>query len=66
MLRRTCVYERQGGWKAPVEASIEYGRISRTCSRTSAWSAMGFPEPVDYAKVANRGEYEPENVNART
>ena len=62
MLRRTCVYERRDGWKAPVEASIEYGRYFENLFKNIGVVRMGFPEQVDYAKVANRGEYEPENV----
>jgi alkanesulfonate monooxygenase SsuD/methylene tetrahydromethanopterin reductase-like flavin-dependent oxidoreductase (luciferase family) len=62
MLRRTCVYEGQDGWRAPVEASIDYGRYFENLFKNIGVVRMGFPEPADYAKVANRGEYEPQNV----
>ena len=60
MLRRTCVYERHGmAGRRRSRPRSSTGATSRTCSRISAWFAWDFPEQVDYAKVANRGEYEP-------
>jgi alkanesulfonate monooxygenase SsuD/methylene tetrahydromethanopterin reductase-like flavin-dependent oxidoreductase (luciferase family) len=62
MLRRTCVYESNDGWKAPVDAAINYGRYFENLFKNIGPVRMGFPEPVDYAKIANRGEYAPQNV----
>ncbi len=62
MLRRTCVYADKNGWKAPVEASIDYGRYFENLFKNIGVVRLGFPQPVDYAKVANRAEYEPQNI----
>jgi alkanesulfonate monooxygenase SsuD/methylene tetrahydromethanopterin reductase-like flavin-dependent oxidoreductase (luciferase family) len=62
MLRRTCVYENADGWKAPVSAAIDYGRYFENLFKNVGPVHMGFPAPVDYAMIANRGEYIPQNV----
>lgn len=62
MLRRTCVYDSADGWKEPVQASIDYGRHFENLFKNIGAVRNGFPEPVDYAKVANRGEYDPANI----
>jgi flavin-dependent trigonelline monooxygenase, oxygenase component len=62
MLRRACVYDNSDGWKAPVQACIEYGRYFENLFKNIGVVRMGFPEPVEYAKIANRGEYEPQNI----
>jgi alkanesulfonate monooxygenase SsuD/methylene tetrahydromethanopterin reductase-like flavin-dependent oxidoreductase (luciferase family) len=62
MLRRTCVCESPDGWKLPVKASIEYGRYFENLFRNIGVVRGGFPEPVAFEKIANRGEYEPTNI----
>ena len=52
-----CVYEGKDGWKAPVEASIEYGRYFENLFKNIGVVRKGFPEPVDYAQVANRSGF---------
>ena len=59
MLRRTCVYKDASGWKAPVQASIEYGRHFENLFKNIGIVRNGFPEPVDFSVIANRNEYEP-------
>jgi alkanesulfonate monooxygenase SsuD/methylene tetrahydromethanopterin reductase-like flavin-dependent oxidoreductase (luciferase family) len=62
LLRRTCVYDGVDGWKAPVNATIEYGRYFENLFKNIGVVHMGFPSPVDYSQLANRGEYEPANI----
>ena len=62
MLRRTCVYDTADGWKEPVQASIDYGRHFENLFKNIGVVRNGFPSPVDYATIANRGEYEPQNI----
>jgi flavin-dependent trigonelline monooxygenase, oxygenase component len=62
MLRRTCVYKDKEGWKVPVAASIAYGRYFENLFKNIGVVRMGFPVPIDYAQIANRGEYEAQNV----
>ena len=51
--------KRHDGWKAPVEASIEYGRHFENLFKNIGVVRNGFPEPVDFSAIANRNEYEP-------
>jgi alkanesulfonate monooxygenase SsuD/methylene tetrahydromethanopterin reductase-like flavin-dependent oxidoreductase (luciferase family) len=59
MLRRTCVYENPKDAAVPVNASIEYGRHFENLFKNIGTVRNGFPEPVDFATIANRNEYEP-------
>jgi flavin-dependent trigonelline monooxygenase, oxygenase component len=59
MLRRTSVYESAKDATLPVNASIEYGRYFENLFKNVGHVRNGFPEPVDFAAVANRSEYEP-------
>ncbi|SMF36478.1 Flavin-dependent oxidoreductase, luciferase family (includes alkanesulfonate monooxygenase SsuD and methylene tetrahydromethanopterin reductase) [Tistlia consotensis] len=62
MLRRACVYERAEDWRLPVEASIRYGQCFENLFKNIGTVENGFPEPVAFDAVANRDEYQPENV----
>jgi flavin-dependent trigonelline monooxygenase, oxygenase component len=62
MLRRTCVYPREDDWLVPVEASAEYGRQFENLFRNIGTVNNGFPEPVDWAQLANRDDYKPETI----
>ncbi len=59
MLRRTCVYESATDAAVPVNASINYGRHFENLFKNIGAVRNGFPEPVDFAAIANRNEYEP-------
>jgi flavin-dependent trigonelline monooxygenase, oxygenase component len=59
MLRRTCVYESPKEAVVPVNASIDYGRHFENLFKNIGVVRNGFPEPVDFATIANRNEYEP-------
>jgi flavin-dependent trigonelline monooxygenase, oxygenase component len=62
MLRRTCVYEGADAWRVPVEASIRYGRYFENLFKNIGRVKNGFPESAAYEAVANRSEYQPENI----
>jgi alkanesulfonate monooxygenase SsuD/methylene tetrahydromethanopterin reductase-like flavin-dependent oxidoreductase (luciferase family) len=62
MLRRTCVYESAKDASVPVNASINYGRHFENLFKNIGVVRNGFPEPVDFAAIANRNEYEPNFV----
>ena len=64
MLRRACVYEKAEDWQVPVEASIRYGRHFENLFKNLGTVTNGFPEPIEVEAVANRAEYQPENVKA--
>jgi flavin-dependent trigonelline monooxygenase, oxygenase component len=59
MLRRTCVYETAADAAVPINASINYGRHFENLFKNIGMVRNGFPEPVDFATIANRNEYEP-------
>jgi alkanesulfonate monooxygenase SsuD/methylene tetrahydromethanopterin reductase-like flavin-dependent oxidoreductase (luciferase family) len=59
MLRRTCVYESAQDAAVPVNASIDYGRHFENLFKNIGVVRNGFPEPVDFAAIANRDEYAP-------
>jgi alkanesulfonate monooxygenase SsuD/methylene tetrahydromethanopterin reductase-like flavin-dependent oxidoreductase (luciferase family) len=59
MLRRTCVYDSPKDAALPVNCSIDYGRHFENLFKNIGVVRNGFPEPVDFATVANRNEYEP-------
>ena len=60
MMRRCCVYARPEEWEVPVRASIEFGRRFENLFRNAGGVRNGFPEPVAFEVIANRGEYGPE------
>jgi alkanesulfonate monooxygenase SsuD/methylene tetrahydromethanopterin reductase-like flavin-dependent oxidoreductase (luciferase family) len=62
MLRRTCVYLPEDGWVVPVRASVEYSRQFENLFRNVGAVNNGFPEPADWAQLANRDDYKPETV----
>jgi len=62
MLRRTCVYPREDDRSIPVNASMEYGRQFENLFRNIGTVNNGFPEPADWAQLANRDDYEPEMI----
>lgn len=62
MLRRTCVYERPEDWRIPVEASIAFGRHFENLFKNIGRVENGFPEPADFALLANRDDYQPETI----
>jgi len=62
MLRRTCVYDHPDGWQVPVRSSIDYGRYFENLFKNIGVVREGFPEPVNFEKIANRTEYEPQNI----
>lgn len=62
MLRRTCVYDNADGWRVPVEASIRYGRYFENLFKNIGEVKNGFPESVPFDAVANRSEYQTENI----
>ena len=59
VLRRTCVYERPEEWTVPVQAQIDHGRHFENLFKNIGPVRNGFPAPVDFSSIANRGEYEP-------
>jgi len=62
MLRRTCVYPREDDWSVPVQVSIEHDRRFESLFRNIGGVSNGFPEPADWAQVANRDAYRPETI----
>ncbi|ESR25056.1 LLM class flavin-dependent oxidoreductase [Lutibaculum baratangense] len=62
MLRRTCVYDDPDGWRAPVDASIRYGRHFENLFKNIGRVVNGFPEAVEYDQVANKSEYQAESI----
>jgi alkanesulfonate monooxygenase SsuD/methylene tetrahydromethanopterin reductase-like flavin-dependent oxidoreductase (luciferase family) len=60
MLRRTSVYEDRDGWREPVEALTNYGRYFENLMKNAGGVHNGFPQPVDYAVVANKTDYTPD------
>ena len=62
MQRRTSVYANADDWKVPVEASITYARRFENLFKNIGTVTNGFPNPVDIGAVANRDEYNEENI----
>lgn len=60
LLRRTCVYDSADEWEVPVRAATEFGRYFENLFRNLGTVKNGFPEPVDYAAVAEKADYTPE------
>lgn len=60
MLRRTCVYDRPEDAAVPVAASIEFGRRFENLFKNAGGVVNGFPQPVDFELIANRGDYSAE------
>ena len=63
MLRQACVYDDPGDWEIPVRAAIDYGRHFENLFRNLGSVKNGFPEPVDYGIVADKGNYAPEALH---
>lgn len=61
-LRLCCVYESKATQAVAVEAAINYGRSFENLFKNIGIVADGFPEPVDFAVVADRDEYQPERL----
>ena len=59
MLRRTCVYDRADDWEIAVRHSVDYGRTFENLFQNLGTVTNGFPEPVPYEIVTNRGNYDP-------
>ena len=62
MLRRTCVYPRQGDWVIPVQVSVEHNRQFENLFRNVGTVNEGFPEPAAWEQLANRDDYKPEAI----
>jgi flavin-dependent trigonelline monooxygenase, oxygenase component len=62
MLRRTCVYPRQGDWVVPVQVSVEHNRQFENLFRNVGTVNEGFPEPAAWEQLANRNDYKPEAI----
>ena len=62
MLRRTCVYPRQGDWFVPVQVSVEHNRQFENLFRNVGTVNEGFPEPAAWEQLANRDDYKPEAI----
>ena len=63
MLRRVCVYDDPDDWEIPVRAAIDFGRHFENLFRNLGSVKNGFPEPVDYEIVADKGDYAPEALH---
>ncbi len=57
-LRICCVYEDKDTEKEAVKAVINFGRNFENLFKGLGSVENGFPEPVDFDVVANRGEYQ--------
>jgi flavin-dependent trigonelline monooxygenase, oxygenase component len=62
MLRRTCVYPRQGDWVIPVQVSVEHNRQFENLFRNVGTVNEGFSEPAAREQLANRDDYKPEAI----
>ena len=63
MLRRVCVYDDPDDWEIPIRAAIDFGRHFENLFRNLGSVKNGFPEPVDYEIVADKGDYAPEALH---
>lgn len=63
MLRRVCVYDNPDDWEVPVTATTNFGRYFENLFRNLGNVSNGFPEPVDYSVVANKGDYDPKSLH---
>ena len=63
MLRRVCVYDDPDDWEIPIRAVIDFGRHFENLFRNLGSVKNGFPEPVDYEIVADKGDYAPEALH---
>ena len=63
MLRRVCVYDDPDDWEIPIRAAIDFGRHFENLFRNLGSVKNGFPEPVDYEIVADKGNYAPEALH---
>ena len=63
MLRWVCVYDDPDDWEIPVRAAIDFGRHFENLFRNLGSVKNGFPEPVDYEIVADKGNYAPEALH---
>ena len=63
MLRRVCVYDRAEDWEIPVRATTNFGRYFENLFRNLGTVTNGFPEPVDYEIVADKGDYAPQALH---
>ena len=61
-MRVCCVYDDPSGLDKAVEAVINFGRHFENLFKNIGSVKGGFPEPVDFAKVASRDEYKPDNL----
>ena len=59
-MRMSCVWDDPATRDVAVRAAIEFGRHFENLFKNIGAVRSGFPEPVDFATVANRGEYQPE------
>lgn len=62
MLRRTSVYDDPADWRAPVQASLNYGRHFENLFKNIGTVRNGFPEPVDVSTISNRADYDEDSV----
>lgn len=63
MLRRACVYESADDWEVPVTATTNFGRYFENLFRNLGSVDNGFPQPVDYEVVANKGDYAARSIH---
>ncbi|MEM7171859.1 MAG: LLM class flavin-dependent oxidoreductase [Pseudomonadota bacterium] len=63
MLRRVCVYDDPDAWEIPVQATTNFGRYFENLFRNLGSVTNGFPEPVNYEIVANKGDYDPQSLH---
>ena len=63
MLRWVCVYDDPDDWEIPIRAAIDFGRHFENLFRNLGSVKNGFPEPVDYEIVADKGNYAPEALH---
>ncbi len=63
MLRRVCVYDNPDDWEIPVRATTNFGRYFENLFRNLGTVKNGFPEPVDYSVVADKGDYAPQALH---
>ena len=62
MQRRTCVYGRKSDGEEAIRCSSEYGRRFENLFQNIGGVTNGFPEAIDYARVAGSANYDPQNM----
>ena len=61
-LRTSCVFADKAGSDQAVRSMIDFGRSFENLFKNVGEVRNGYPEPVDFDVVANRNEYQPEQL----